>query len=893
MSSSRTQGSFNLSFQPTQKPVGRTRVAFCVRDPQNHYFLELGPKASYLGRTEAGVERALVFLDAGLDKLMDRRVVIERRSLRIGVAVDGRMVAAVDDGVFEGGGVAFGGRKSGLKLSAFRVRRVGEIYFADDFMRIPEEAGHWRTVTGKWQIKILKNPGRSINAFNYLGTGKPGAAVTGQGNWSDVEFSAACRPRGSAVVGMYVAYRGPQNYYLFRWYSRSSKTPIRQFVRCREGREEVLAQSKGGHLGDQWYRLAAWYGGGQAQVWIDDTAVFRVADSGLTMGRVGMYVESEVGVEFDDVLVQSRPSFADDFNAATGTRWTAQGGRWRYLSQGASWFPTPSPQRRLFVAAPGSALYVAGDPRWRDYELSADVGPWDRGSLGLAFALADGSDYYSAEWGENALQICKTVAGRRTVLASREMAKPAKSARMAVRADHGRLRVLVDGESVLDARDHELGPGQVALLARDTEVGLFDNVAIRLLPPMEPLLSVHEVFSGEISMGTWSDALRDWRVEPIAGSPAGSAPSTDKMSAGIRDAACWHHAAVPGDADLDLKLTTALEEKARVSLLVAGDGKETSSCYELAVRRAGKKDAAKGCALELLRKGKSVAESLVPWGPGPHNVGLSRSGTLLIAKVGGRIAASWRDPEPLKGDRVGFTTRGHALNVTDFNIYSRNVLSYTFRTAPTEWRVGGGKWEISNRWQCDPRWSFFSGRGDGNVVLWNKRRFLGDFTLEFYAGIKMDRDRGSRYEYASDINATVCGDGKNLTSGYSFVFGGNNNSVTRIYRGTTVLAETTGTLIQSRGHHRKWYYIRVAKRGRSLEMKIDDQVVLAVEDPQPHPGGYMSIWSHDNGVMVARVRVSAEEITPCESPDVVVPDTCRSVYDPTPKKQPGTVAALR
>ncbi len=544
-SQTRPTRDFNVSFRPTLTPFGRTRVAFCAQDPQDYYFLELGPGECYLGKTESGVERALAPLGVRLADLLEKEMVIQRRSLRIDVLVNGRLVAGVDDELFQGGDVAFGGRKSGLKLEQVKVQPIGEVYFADDFMRVQEEAGPWRTLSGEWGIKALKNPGLSINAFSYLGSGKPGVAVTGYPFWGDVEFSLACRPRGSAVVGLYVAYHDPKNYYLFRWYSRKAETPVRQFVRCRDGREEVLAESPGGHLSDQWYEISAWYGGGWALVNIDETPVFAVADDGLTQGLVGLYAESEVGVEYDDVLVRSQSAFAEDFNGAATGRWTAHGGAWSYLASGAPWFGGGADRKRL-VRAAGTALDVAGDSRWRSYVLSADVGPWEGGALGLAFAVTNGSDYYSAEWGEEALELCKTLGGKRTVLASSKRPKPSGPVRMTVRFEGGRIRLAVDGKAAVECHDPDLTGGQIGLLARDAGMGVFDNVAVRPLSPAEPLFSVHEVFSNEISMEVWSDALSDWHIVRDAKATA----AVTEMTVGRNCAIVFFDAGNPADAVL-------------------------------------------------------------------------------------------------------------------------------------------------------------------------------------------------------------------------------------------------------------------------------------------------------------------------------------------------------
>ena len=385
-------------------------------------------------------------------------------------------------------------------------------------------------------------------------------------------------------------------------------------------------------------------------------------------------------------------------------------------------------------------------------------------------------------------------------------------------------------------------------------------------------------------MSVWSDALRDWRIDRAGSEPAAASHSTE--TAAVRDATCWHRAAVYDDVRIDLKLSDPPAPGASVSILAAGDGETPASGYALTVNKgAGTKPQAP-CALVLSRKGQVIDESPLDWVSGLQDFSFVRAGAVVTGMVGGRAVMSWRDPEPLRGCRVGVSTVSHTVDLMAFNIFSRNVRSYTFQTAPTDWREAGGTWEVTNRWQCDPRWSFFSGRGHSNAVLWNKRPCTGDMTLEFFAATKMDRDRGSRYEYASDINATICADGKDLTSGYSFVFGGHNNTSTRIYRGTTVLAENVGRLItpppELRSLHRYWFYIRITKHDKRLELSIDGETVLSVEDPRPLPGGHLAIWTHDNGIMVGRVRVSAEEFGDREPPDVVVPAVCRSIYSPKP-----------
>ena len=512
--------------------------------------------------------------------------------------------------------------------------------------------------------------------------------------------------------------------------------------------------------------------------------------------------------------------------------------------------------------------------------------------MGLAFGVNAGADYYSAEWDATSLKLCKTMFGRRTTLASALVTKPARTTNLQVRFDSGAIQVLLDGRRALAAHDNELTGGRVALLARDTELARFKRISVQPLPPVRPLISFHETFAQEVSMSKWSSPLKDWEILPwenkggAAAPVKRPAPVEARSSHRVRNAVCWHRARTPGDTRVELKLLSPIRPGSSAGLLAAGTGGKAASGYELAVSLPGAKAeaaASKSFRIALRRKGKQVAASSFNWESGPENVALTRCGASLTAAVGGREVIRWLDPKPISGDRVGLTARACGLSVNDFNIYTRNVLNYTFQGAATDWRVAAGKWDIRNRWQCDPRWSFFSGLGDGLVAIWNKREFEGDLTLEFFAGIQMDRTKGARYEYASDLNATICADGKDLNTGYSFVFGGRQNTTTRLYRGRIVLAENPNVTIDSRRHHRHWYSMRITKRGPKLEMSVDGERVLSVTDPRPLAGKRIAIWTYDNGMMIGRVRVSAERISARESPDTRAPDAPACIYRPQRK----------
>ncbi|MDA0839952.1 MAG: hypothetical protein O2857_19465, partial [Planctomycetota bacterium] len=304
------------------------------------------------------------------------------------------------------------------------------------------------------------------------------------------------------------------------------------------------------------------------------------------------------------------------------------------------------------------------------------------------------------------------------------------------------------------------------------------------------------------------------------------------------------------------------------ALTLAGEGTSTQAGYQLRLQK-------RPASLSLFRNGLSVSKQAIE-GTAFRNMKLSRQGEFILVYLDGKRVLSYRDGEPLRGNRVAFTTEQMKFDTASLSVFSRNLYSYNFQKAPGEWRQAGGVWKVTNRWQCDPRWSFFSGESERVAAIWNKRTFEGDLTLEFSAGIKMNSSKGQSYEYASDINATICADGSDLTSGYSFLFGGKGNSGTQIVRKTEIVAESPER-IPVQVLHRRWFAIKIQNRGGHLTLWIDNRKIL--EYTVPLAGRKLALWTYNNGLMVSRVRISSESGRTMERPDAGHPQVSRSIYD--------------
>jgi len=192
------------------------------------------------------------------------------------------------------------------------------------------------------------------------------------------------------------------------------------------------------------------------------------------------------------------------------------------------------------------------------------------------------------------------------------------------------------------------------------------------------------------------------------------------------------------------------------------------------------------------------------------------------------------------------------VEVAELTVHSPHFYDCTFATAPVDWRVQDGTWQVTQRWTCSPQWTFFGGRGGTTPTLWSKTAYYGDLVLDFFASKPMHLETGK--DTPSDLNVTICGDGQSLKQGYSFILAGEEGQVNRILKNGKVVAEGPYSLTTT-DPHRAWYYIRVEKRGGTLRFSVDDYPLLAYEDPDPLKGGPIAFWSNPQGLMIARVKI--------------------------------------
>ena len=278
---------------------------------------------------------------------------------------------------------------------------------------------------------------------------------------------------------------------------------------------------------------------------------------------------------------------------------------------------------------------------------------------------------------------------------------------------------------------------------------------------------------------------------------------------------------------------------------------------------------------------------------------MTRKPIFLSAALLTILAASGAHAAP---ESVGFS--GVLPDLKAVQLDSPNVYDYTFSTAPTDWRVASGVWEMTNRWSCSPGWSWFGGRSDETAAVWNKRQLFGDQSAQVYFAFKMGLSGTPEWpEYPSDAAVTICGDGKNLGSGYTFIAGAYDNSCSVLMKnGVEVARSTAKEAIMPRltdgrpgneDMHRRWWFARVEKTGSVVNCYLDDNLVLTYDDKTPVAGGQTAIWTYNNGIMLARVQLYFERekrailvqnpVSPAKKPSVMSVSTPAKKAVPAPK----------
>jgi hypothetical protein len=163
-------------------------------------------------------------------------------------------------------------------------------------------------IASKWQVSggvLQQKTNISSNTTDLLA--KPGTyLLTGESTWT--EYSVSVRMRtlvDDDGIGLMFGYGSTGNYYRF---SMNRQLAQRQLVKFVNGVPTLLAKDGIAYVQSRWYTVEAKMIGGNVEIWVDGSRLFQVSDVSHATGKIALYSWGNLGVEFDDVAVNSNPS---------------------------------------------------------------------------------------------------------------------------------------------------------------------------------------------------------------------------------------------------------------------------------------------------------------------------------------------------------------------------------------------------------------------------------------------------------------------------------------------------------------------------------------------------------------------------------------------------------
>ncbi|MBN2713684.1 MAG: hypothetical protein JXR97_14795, partial [Planctomycetes bacterium] len=678
----------------------------------------------------------------------------------------------------------------------------------------------------------------------------------------------------------------------------AKKEPRLEVVLVKDKKPVVIKTVKGGYVPGQWYRLSSELVDNQIRFSVDGKELIRASNPLFSGGCTGLYVKSGAPVEFDDFRVLSVNRTDDEGVAAMP--WQFFGGQW--ANSGDS-----------ITAKSGSVPSVAviGLSSWENMDISAAVTSADakvKGRCGIVAAFRDPGNYISYVVENGAGKLVQMQNGKESVLA--EGGAPEQGKPMRMRIDRG---VIHAGDMNIFVPN--LNSGRVGLIAAGDVEAKFDSFNANEIDPPLPVVSINEIFDEENLMSIWSGVAGDWKSYP--------------KKPGGYDRAFWHRAPFYGDAEIEALMPYERKDDWSIGLSLCKE--EAGRGYTMTMKKSDDANIVK-----LFRDQDEVASAKLPLDTVPLRLRFRKSGSLFLGLVNDQVVLTWKDSEPLNGTKVAWAEHGMPeLKAEEVQIYSKSLLNYSFNSAPSDWRRAGGVWQVTNRWECDPRWSFMAGmppvlalkrsermlrtlslentswvaeslKAQANLIsdqkselaaIWNKREISGDMVVEAFVGQMMDETRGGgNYQnYVKNFCVTLCSDGKDLNKGYTIIFGGDNNTRSMILRHGKVVASKNVGIPARANIHRKWFRLRTEKVGDTINFEVSFQdsrnrpeetiVELSYKDPEPLKGNRVALWTYDNGMLIARTRIAASEIGASEDPFGDYPREAKCYYtvaDATP-----------
>lgn len=241
---------------------------------------------------------------------------------------------------------------------------------------------------------------------------------------------------------------------------------------------------------------------------------------------------------------------------------------------------------------------------------------------------------------------------------------------------------------------------------------------------------------------------------------------------------------------------------------------------------------------------------------------IARRGSHILRRVQGR----W---EPLAARQVSSTVhlvlgaRDEAgLDPQLHQVHSASLTQELFEKAPADWAWREGNFRMDVRWECQRGWNFMMGKSLDVAAMFSKTAYEGNQEIEFHTALRFVTP--PPYYVLRDMGFAFCTDGRNLTSGYTLIYGDGENTKTTLLRQGHPVEEVSRVIRPRPGGniHNYWWHGRVRREGRIITVEIDGDEIITFRDRDPLPGGHIAFWTHRNAFSIAKVAINAERSIP-------------------------------
>jgi hypothetical protein len=795
-------------------------------------------------------------------------------------------------------------------LSSRALQPVEDIHLEDGFAKVNfNEDGTYDVRSGTWDLDAVKHANRSVNAFRLRGRSRsvkdgsePAVALFGRSFWRRYRAEAAIKFRHSGAGGLVFAAQrdvpppGPvtpvvllregekegqkegdrkaadedlplARYGLLRWrYPEGTNGAPGglEVLDVRIGRaaggegsprERVLLSLPWTPRRDQWHRVAVSLFDGLGEVEVNGArAVFRLP-AGLRSGECGVFADSERGVLFDDIRVASHGAFLHRPGAGPAP-WTV----------GAAGTAGPAGPEE------GAAVYrLPAGPAW------------------LRLGLRRGAPPASVSWrdagGATVSVEIDPVRGRGEV--TRASPRSAADADAAGPESLAGFDVPGPGEYSV-----ELDAGACTVLCGPTALAIFPlrstregAVAVRApeglaelaggaLPPRPALRHKARAFS-DVDVRMHSEGMHpEHKWIGFVG--------------WMKDESSWVRGP-KGSLACETLLWGACEASVEVPLPKAGAGpvelRFAAAGESMSDAPVGKKA---GVGLRRSPRGFVILDAdgneRGAFTPPTFPEDAARDKVRLALRRAGERVEAWVAGERAFATRLGprapvrVEARARGLAPGKVEIRSDTVDESLFESAPAEWTRWRGHWDVTTKWQCDPRWTFLGvwshglERKSDAAGAFTRASYLGDQDLRLYFAFRdvLNNKHGDNRRYVRrDMNfAFACAD-EDPASGYCLMIGGFDNRGTQLLRRGKLVHEVRDFRIPpfrpgvgSGDIHWRWFCLRILNRGGAITASVNGKEVLSWMDPEPLEGGHVGLWTVGGGIILGRTRFSAERRGP-------------------------------